>query len=583
VLALNTAGIANAAVTYDVTGFGADNSGATLATASFQACIDAVNAAGGGVANVPAGTYLIGTIVLKSGVTLNLAQGATLKISTNPADLQTNPYDPVRINAIRADGAFNIGITGPGVIDVQGDAWRASNNWLPGRPNRVIMPALCDGVTLKDFSVINSCGWTINPVACDNVTIDGVTVKSLLDKKMDDGIDLESCRHVEVNRVWVEAGDDAITIKTGAIQNPGLIRSSYDINIHDSYFFSNTASALKIGNENQQPIYDVTYSNIAIGTQHSGPVGIFGIACNANRGADIYNISYTNIVMNGVKRPIGISETKYDAGYLPPDRYGNAHDITLENITVTDALGSSFILAAPNDTIDNITLKNVNIHTKEGLASIPAAPAEPYANAEGYGAMPAYGIYARRVNGLRLLRDAAGNGAVFYSDVSDARPAVQFVDCANLDGSGLIDDLGFAAIQEDFNSGITGSAPLGWTASGTAVTVENLPSATDKSLRIYDNSLSASMFAQKTFVYRSSDTVVEYQVMLPRINGTEALTLRDAAGVNAITVAFDPAGNIYTYFGGTKTTVHLVHHKNNRPAGDGHLRPGDQRNPEGRQ
>ena len=102
------------AVTYHVTDYGADSSGTNLSTAAFQSCIDAVNAAGGGVANVPPGIYLVGTLVLKTNVTLNLSANSLLKISTNPAHLQANPYDSILFNAIRTDGADNIGITGPG-------------------------------------------------------------------------------------------------------------------------------------------------------------------------------------------------------------------------------------------------------------------------------------------------------------------------------------------------------------------------------------------------------------------------------------------------------------------------------------
>lgn len=52
--------------------------GATLDTASIQSAIDACSASGGGTVHFPAGRYLTGTIVLKSGVTLSLDEGATL-------------------------------------------------------------------------------------------------------------------------------------------------------------------------------------------------------------------------------------------------------------------------------------------------------------------------------------------------------------------------------------------------------------------------------------------------------------------------------------------------------------------------
>lgn len=57
---------------------GAKGDGTTLDTAAIQRAIDAVAAAGGGTVPLPAGTYRSGSIVLRSNVTLDLAEGAVL-------------------------------------------------------------------------------------------------------------------------------------------------------------------------------------------------------------------------------------------------------------------------------------------------------------------------------------------------------------------------------------------------------------------------------------------------------------------------------------------------------------------------
>src|SRR4051794_4106666 len=60
----------------DVKSLGAVGDGKTLDTISIQKAIDQANAAGGGIVNLPAGKFLVGTILLKGNVTLHLDDNA---------------------------------------------------------------------------------------------------------------------------------------------------------------------------------------------------------------------------------------------------------------------------------------------------------------------------------------------------------------------------------------------------------------------------------------------------------------------------------------------------------------------------
>ena len=71
---------------FDVRDFGAKGDGVTKDTAAIQRAVDAANAAGGGRVVLDAGTYLSGTIWLKDGVELHLAEGSVLKASGDLAD-----------------------------------------------------------------------------------------------------------------------------------------------------------------------------------------------------------------------------------------------------------------------------------------------------------------------------------------------------------------------------------------------------------------------------------------------------------------------------------------------------------------
>lgn len=71
---------------FDISQLGAQPGGATLATAAIQAAVERCTVAGGGTVRLPRGTWLSGTIVLRSRVTLLLDEGCVLLGSTNCDD-----------------------------------------------------------------------------------------------------------------------------------------------------------------------------------------------------------------------------------------------------------------------------------------------------------------------------------------------------------------------------------------------------------------------------------------------------------------------------------------------------------------
>jgi len=204
---------------------GAKANGKTLNTKLINSTIDRLNRGGGGTLFFPAGTYLTGSIHLKSNITLELEAGATLLFSDNFDDYL--PFVEVRHEGVMmksfqpliyAVDAENITIKGEGTLDGQGKKWwmeffrvmidlkdngmRDVNKYQPlwdaandttaiyAETNKdyvntlqrrffrppFIQPVRCKKVKIEGVKIINSPFWTVNPEFCDNVTIKGITI-----------------------------------------------------------------------------------------------------------------------------------------------------------------------------------------------------------------------------------------------------------------------------------------------------------------------------------------------------------------------------------------------------------------------
>ena len=115
-----------------ITELGAVADGKTLNTVAIQTAIDRAATAGGGVVEIPAGTFRSGSIFMKSGVELWLADGAVLLGSTDIADYPKREtrieghFEPWRMALVNAQGLEGVRIGGKGVLNGNGvPFWQA--------------------------------------------------------------------------------------------------------------------------------------------------------------------------------------------------------------------------------------------------------------------------------------------------------------------------------------------------------------------------------------------------------------------------------------------------------------------------
>ncbi len=396
--------VIKAQLQFDVKTLGAKGDGVVLETASIQRAIDKAYESGGGVVMVPPGTYKIGTLVLKDNVDLHLQSGAELIGSPNSSDYTevTQKYES-RTNVLYAkyfmvfaEGSRNISVTGGGIINGNG-----LKNFLKGDPQNM-RPFLmrlvnCDNVTIRDVRLLESANWTLHLLGCRDVYLDGVVIENGADANRD-GLDIDCCQRVTVSNSRFSTGDDAIVMKaTSDVLCEDIVITNCVIRTR--------ASAIKTGTESNGGFRNITVSNCTIRDlpHHAG------IELMTVDGGMMQNILIDNITMINVATPffirVGVRARPYKPGQYV-SRVDDVKDITLSNISVLNAKYPSSIMGLHGKKIENVTITNYtvrNSETEEALAYNKVPFSEflyPYARM--FKNLPAYGLYCRNVEGLRL-------------------------------------------------------------------------------------------------------------------------------------------------------------------------------------
>jgi polygalacturonase len=406
----------------DVKAFGAKGDGTSLETAAMQRAIDKAYENGGGVVNVPPGTYKVGTLILKDNIDLHVQAGAEIIGSPNIADYQEiiHKYES-RTNGLYAkhfvlfaEGARNISISGSGTVHGNG-----LKNFRTGNPQN-LRPFLarlvnCDNVTIRDVHLLESANWTLHLLGCRDVNIDGIVIENGVDANRD-GLDIDCCQRVTVANSRFSTGDDAIVLKA---TNDVLCE---DIAITNCVIRTR-ASAIKTGTESNGGFRNITVSNCTIRDlpHHAG------IELMTVDGGMMQNIIVDNITMINVATPffvrLGVRARPYKPGQYVA-RVDDVRDITLSNISVTNAKYPSSIMGLHSKKISNVTVNNYTVRYGETEDAVPYNKVPfmeflyPYARM--FQKLPAYGLYCRNVEGLHLQNISV------YSAVNEKRPPIAF-------------------------------------------------------------------------------------------------------------------------------------------------------------
>ena len=292
----------------NVRDLGAKGDGVTKDTAAFQAALDSCATHGGGIVIVPAGAYLIGSVVVGANTTLQLESGAKL---TGSPDIADYPLINVRWEGefrqghralISSDNANNVTITGPGAISGPPVSLSQLRN-----PRGPVLIELANGtnVTLNGFSTQYQRLWSIHLLLCRNVTARGLVIRTAA-LSNGDGMDVDSCDGVTIEHCDINTGDDAISLKSGrGLAALRLGRPTQNVLIKDCLLVSSIDAGLGLGTEMSGGVRDVRLENCLISGRQNG---IF-IKSRDGRGGFMENITFENITVSNSPTLVGIDLT----------------------------------------------------------------------------------------------------------------------------------------------------------------------------------------------------------------------------------------------------------------------------------
>lgn len=419
--------------TFNIVQYGAVANGLQLNTAAINNTIATCSKKGGGTVLIPAGIWLTGPIYLKSNTNLHLQRGSTLLFTTDKSQYKLIAGDYEGKSAARNESPINgtnlenVAITGQGIIDGNGDEWRAVNQsqltpqqwkskvasggvlsddqkaWFPSeqfkqahqqgksmlikdgkdltvfadmkdflRPNLVVLKS-CRKILLEGVTFQNSPAWCLHPIMCEDLTISGITVKNPPYAQNGDGIDIESCRRFLVENSVLDVGDDAICIKSGKDEEgrkrgipsaEGIIRGNIVYNGH---------GGVVVGSEMSGGARDIFIENCTfIGTDKG-----LRFKSTRGRGGVVENIWARNVYMKDIEQEAIFFDMFYFVKFATDGQRNETpkvnegtpvfRNMVFDNINCNGAKVGVFIRGLSEMNVQGITINNSWLVADSGI------------------------------------------------------------------------------------------------------------------------------------------------------------------------------------------------------------------------
>lgn len=360
----------------NVRDFGAVGDGHTMSTEAINAAVSACAAKGGGTVELPAGTWLTGTVYFQSHITMQLDAGAVLLGSPNLKDYPPLPHASEGRNTslLVADGVKDISITGDGTIDGNSSAFvgvpqPSSGTWfdvertrnpaglrellqhgtegtlpMKDRPGVLLLALHSDGISLRAFRVRNSPNWGIKLMCSDHISVSDLDVRNSMSIGNTDALDVSNSSNALIQNSYLEAGDDALVVGGPCADGWCPERATQNVTVSNVILHSRSA-AIRIG-PNAAGARDFTFNNVIIYDSNRG------IMVQARDAETIENLLFDNVSINthfidspgwwGNGEPISITVAKWAYGSwnppspdVPNSGFGLIRHLRFSNVVAT--------------------------------------------------------------------------------------------------------------------------------------------------------------------------------------------------------------------------------------------------------
>ncbi|MBR4821846.1 MAG: right-handed parallel beta-helix repeat-containing protein [Bacteroidales bacterium] len=354
--------------------FGAKGDGVSLDTKAVQAAIDCAAGQGGGVVSVPAGTYVCGSIWLKSNIELHLDSGAVIKGSPDIKDYCSAdccPQNEAEPNSgdyvsgghlLLGVGVQNVTLSGPGRIDGNSDAFLlgpdgkaySKKKNVPARPSQMVWFVDSQDIRIKDLELADAPYWSCFILNCERVWIDGCYVHT---RRKDyhtfngDGLDIDRSSYVSISNCRIDTSDDCITLRASGAHLLADPKDCAWVTV-SACNLSSSCNGIRIG-VGEGRIHDAVFSNITISDTKTA-FNIVGAYEKDGRGTDIDGIL--------------IKDIRVDSKELIRIHHMHSKACTIKDITFDSISGSapetSHIWAREAAPFKGIVLRNIDVPTQ---------------------------------------------------------------------------------------------------------------------------------------------------------------------------------------------------------------------------
>lgn len=371
---------------YDIRDYGAVPGDETINTKAIQAAIDDCAREGGGRVSISGGTYVTGTLFMRSFVELHIEANAVLKASENTDDfpdfecLQWNTKAAPRETAkclIYFGYIENAVLSGMGKIhcsgasycdplyDESGTLMKYVRNTL-AVPARMVFIMGCTNIKIEDITMTEMAGgwgyWVNNS---QYITFHKAKLYCNPHYPNADGIHINCSSDVLVDGCVVHSGDDSIIIRanTNTLQE----KRSCERIIVKGCVLSSKCQAVRIAWRNDGVVKDCVLSDLIITHARHGIKIELPKSSSPTDFADnhtvVENILFSNIVLDKVQRaPIHVI---VHLGNL----YGKFKNIRFNDVVSTSGEFPQ-VIGRPDAYLEDIYMENCKF-TVKGMMDVP--------------------------------------------------------------------------------------------------------------------------------------------------------------------------------------------------------------------